>query len=53
MDILREAPRIGETVRRGNLIALELPGVDELDGNKACGPDALEIWALGVPRVVS
>ena len=44
MDILREGRRIGGIVRSGNLVVLKLPGVDEVDSNKACGPDALEIW---------
>ena len=44
MDILREGQRIGRIVRSDNLVVLELPGIDNLDSDKACGPDALEIW---------
>ena len=44
MDILREGQPIGRILRSGNLVVLELPGVDDLDANKACGPDALELW---------
>lgn len=44
MDILRNGKQIGRIVRSGNLVVLELPGIDDLDSDKACGPDALEIW---------
>ena len=44
MDILRNGERIGRIVRSGRYVVLELPGIDDLDGEKACGPDALEIW---------
>ena len=44
MDILRKEEPIGRIVRSGNLVVLELPGIDELNGDKACGPNALELW---------
>ena len=44
MDILRNGERIGRIVRSGRLVVLELPGIDDLDRDRACGPDALEIW---------
>lgn len=44
MDILRNGQRIGRIVRSGRLVVLELPGIDDFDREKACGPDALEIW---------
>ncbi len=44
IDILEKEERIGRIVRSGNLVVLELPEIDEFDGDKACGPDALEIW---------
>lgn len=44
IDILQKEERVGRIVRSGNMVVLELPGIDELDGDKACGPDALEIW---------
>ena len=50
MDILREGRRIGGIVHSGNLVVLELPGVDELDSDKACGPDALEMWDFRRPQ---
>lgn len=50
MDILRGGRRIGEIVRSGNLVVLELPEVDELDRDKACGPDALEVWDFRHPQ---
>ena len=50
MDILRKGRRIGGIVRSGNLAVLELPGVDELEREKACGPEALEVWDFRHPQ---
>ena len=44
VDILWKGQRIGGIVRSGNRVILELPGIGDLDGDKAFGPDALEIW---------
>ena len=49
MDILRGGRRVGGIVRSGSLVVLELPGVDELERENACGPDALEVWDFRHP----
>ena len=44
MDIVKNGKRIGGIVRTGNLVVLKLPGIGDFDRDRACGPDALEIW---------
>ena len=50
MDILRGGQRIGRIVRSGDLVVLKLPGADEVEREKACGPDALEVWDFRHPQ---
>ena len=44
MDIVKNGKRIGGVVRTGNLVVLELPGIEDLERDRASGPDELEIW---------